>query len=84
MCLSICTVSLEPSLLAYTDKVIPGLVTQLEGSLTGGRSVTILSATKSHTFLEIGHEIISTVIILLPQILGGMLSHTRESMCTKC
>ena len=34
----------------------------------------------SQTFVEIEHEIISTVI-LLPQ--EGLLSVTRESMCTK-
>ena len=37
---------------------------------------------KSHTFVEIDHEIISTVILLLPLIQEGMLSVTRESMCT--
>ena len=37
---------------------------------------------RSHTFIEIDHEIISTVILLLPVIQEGLLSVTRESMCT--
>ena len=32
----------------------------------------------SHTFVEIDHEIISTVILLLPLIQEGLLSVTRE------
>ena len=38
---------------------------------------------RSHTFAEIDHEIISTVILLLPLIQEGLLSVTSESMCTK-
>ena len=38
---------------------------------------------RSHTFIEIDHEIISTVILLLPVIQEGLLSVTSESMCTK-
>ena len=37
----------------------------------------------SHTFVEIDHEIISMVILLLPLIQEGLLSVTRESMCMK-
>ena len=36
-----------------------------------------------HTFMEIDHEIISTVILLLLLIQEGLLSVTRESMCMK-
>ena len=36
-----------------------------------------------HTFLEIDHEIIFTVILLLPLIQEGLLSITSESMCMK-
>ena len=36
----------------------------------------------SHTFVEIDCEIISTAFIL-PLIQEGLLSVTRESMCTK-
>ena len=37
---------------------------------------------RHHTFDEIDHEIVSTVILLL-LIQEGMLSVTRESMCTE-
>ena len=37
----------------------------------------------SHTFVDIDHEIISMVILLLPLIQEGLLSVTHESMCTK-
>ena len=37
----------------------------------------------SVTFVEIYHEIISMVILLLPLIQKGLLSDTSESMCTK-
>ena len=35
---------------------------------------------RSHTFMEIDHEIISSVILFPCE---GLLSVTRESMCTK-
>ena len=38
---------------------------------------------RSHALLEIGHEIIFTVILLLPLIQEGLLSVTSESMCKK-
>ena len=38
---------------------------------------------RSHTFLEIYHEIISTVILLLPLIQEGLLSVTSDTMCMK-
>ena len=33
-------------------------------------------------FVEIDHETLSTVILLIPLILGGLLSVTSESICT--
>ena len=36
----------------------------------------------SHTFVEIDHEIISTVILLPSADSEGLLSVTSESMCT--
>ena len=36
-----------------------------------------------HTFVEIGNEIIFTVILLHPLIQEGLLSVTSESMCRK-
>ena len=38
---------------------------------------------RSHTFVEIDQEIISTAILPLPLIQEGLLSVTSESMCTK-
>ena len=38
---------------------------------------------QSYTFMEINHEIFSMVILLLSLIQEGLLSVTREIMCTK-
>ena len=35
-----------------------------------------------HSFIEIGHEFISTAILSLPLIQVGQLSVTSERMCT--
>ena len=51
--------------------------------LTADPGVTSLILALSNTFVEIDHEIISTVILLLPLIQEGLLSVTSESMCTK-
>ena len=53
---------------------------QLVASLTADPGVTNLIPIRSHTFVEINHEIISTVILLLPLIQEGLLSVTRESI----
>ena len=37
----------------------------------------------SYNFVEIDHEIFSTVFLLLPLIQEGLLSVTSERMCTK-
>ena len=50
-----------------------------DACLTADPGVTSSIPARSHTFLEIDHEIISTVI-LLP---SAELSVTSESMCTK-
>ena len=44
----------------------------------------VLSSIPAHTFVEIVHKIISTVILLTPLIQEELLSFQRESMCTKC
>ena len=49
-------------------------------SPTADPGVGSLTPAWSDTFLEIGHEIVSTVI-LLPLIQEGLLSVTSESMC---
>ena len=38
---------------------------------------------QQHSFVEIGHEIISIAILFLPQIQVGQLSVTGERICTK-
>ena len=38
---------------------------------------------RQHSFVEIGHKIISTAILSLPLIQEGQLSVTGERMCTK-
>ena len=38
---------------------------------------------RQQSFVEFGHEIISTAILSLPLIQGGQLSVTGERMCTK-
>ena len=45
--------------------------------------IVSLIPTQSHTFVEIDHETVSTVILLLPQIQEELVSVTSESMCTK-
>ena len=70
-----------------TSSVGPGRVAQsltclaTDVCLTSDPGVTSSIPARSHTFLEIDHEIISTVI-LLPSADSGLLSVTRESMCT--
>ena len=51
-------------------------------SLTAAPGVTSSVLAWSHTFVEIDHEIISTVILLLLNQVGFLLV-TRESMCMK-
>ena len=52
-------------------------------SSTADPGVVSLISAPSQFFVEIDHKIISTVILLLPLIQEGLLSVTRESMCTK-
>ena len=58
-------------------------VAQSVASLTVDPGVASLIPARSNTFGEMDHEIISTVILLLPLIQGRMLSCTSESMYTK-
>ena len=61
----------------------PGLIAQSVLSWTADPGVASLILARSHIFMEIDHEIFSTVMILLPPIQDGLLSVTSESMCTK-
>ena len=49
--------------------------------LTADPGVASSIRARSHTFVEIDHEIISTVISSLPLIQEGLLSVTSKSMC---
>ena len=58
-------------------------VAQSVASLAADPGVVSLSHARSHTFVEIDHEIISTVILLLPLIQERLLSVTSECVCMK-
>ena len=45
--------------------------------------VASLISAQSHTFMEIDHELISTVFLLLPLNLEGLLSVTSKRICMK-
>ena len=50
-----------------------------DACLTADPGVASSIPVRSHTFVEIDHEIISTVILFIQE---GLLSVTSESMCT--
>ena len=56
---------------------------QLVASLTADTGVASSIPAQSHTFVEIDHERIYTVIPFLLRIQEGLLSVTSESMRTK-
>ena len=56
----------------------PGLKAESVTSRTARPGVGKLIQARSHTFLMIDHEIISTGILLLPLIQEGLLSVIRE------
>ena len=62
---------------SITKASVPGPVAQSVGSLTAESGASSLTPAWSHTFLEIDHEIISMVIILLLLIQEGLLSVTK-------
>ena len=62
---------------------LPGPIAQSVASLTADPGIASLTPDRSHSFVEIGHEIISTAILLLRLIQEEGLSVTSESMCTK-
>ena len=65
-----------------TVKIL-GPVAQSVASSTADPGIVSLFLARSHTFVGIDHEIISTVILLLPLIQGGLLSVTSESICSE-
>ena len=62
---------------------LPDPIAQSVVSTTADPGVASSIAAQSHTLVEIDHEIISTVILLLPLIQEGLLLVTSESMCMK-
>ena len=63
---------------------IPALVAQLDAPSDwrpGGRGFNPRRG-RQHSFVEIDHEIFSTVILSLPLIQEGQLSVSGERMCT--
>ena len=65
-------------------KNVPASVAQLDGPSDwrpGGRGFNPRRG-RQHSFVEIDHEIFSTVILSLPLIQEGQLSVSGERMCT--
>ena len=62
----------------------PASVAQLDARPTGDQEVADSTPRRGrqHSFLEIDHEIFSTVILSLPLIQEGQLSVSGERMCT--
>ena len=71
-----------PHIGLMTRDLIQDPVAQSVMSLTADRGIASLIPAQSHTFLEIDHEIISMIILLLTLIQEGLLSVTSERMCT--
>ena len=74
---------LDPSRLKYQGPV-PTSVAQLDALSDwrpGGRGFNPRRG-RQHSFVEIDHEIFSTVILSLPLIQEGQLSVSGERMCT--
>ena len=62
----------------------PASVAQLDARLTGDQEVAGSTPRRGrqHSFVEIGHEIFSTVFLSLLLIQEGQLSVSGERMCT--
>ena len=61
----------------------PGPLALSVTGLTAGPGTASSIPARSHTFVEIGYEIISSVVLLLPLIQEKLLSATSESMYEK-
>ena len=61
----------------------PGLLAQSVTHLTADQGVASSIPGRSHYFMEIGHKVISTVILLFSLIQEGLLAVTSEMMFTK-
>ena len=68
----------------YVRHIVPASVAQLDAPSDwrpGGRGFNPRRG-RQHSFVEIDHEIFSTVILSLPLIQEGQLSVSGERMCT--
>ena len=70
-------------LVLITGDKQPGSVAQSVASPIAHPGVVSLILARLHTSVEIDHEILSMVILLLPLIQERLLSVTSKSMCTK-
>ena len=61
----------------YDKRELPGPKAQSVASQTADSGVVSFMSARSHTFVDIDHEIISTVILLLPLIQEWLLSDTK-------
>ena len=69
---------------SYEDYLTPASVAQLDAPSDwrpGGRGFNPRRG-RQHSFVEIDHEIFSTVVLSLPLIQEGQLSVSGERMCT--
>ena len=62
----------------WVNTIFPGPLLQWVTHLTSDPGVASSIPAWSHTFVETGHEIISTAVLLLPLIKEGLLSVTSE------
>ena len=68
----------------HSKVYLPGPVAQSVANPTTDLGIMSSIPACSHTLVEIDHEIISMVILLLPLIEEGLFSATSESMHMKC
>ena len=61
----------------------PGPAAQSVASPTADPGIRSLMPAQCHIFAKIDHKISSRVILLPPLIQEGLMSVTRESICTK-
>ena len=64
-------------------RTVPSCVTKTVTRLTADPGVESSILVRSHTFVELDHEIISMPFLLGPLIQVELLLVTNESMCTK-
>ena len=74
----------QTTMMPILSKFLPASVAQLDAPSDwrpGGRGFNPRRG-RQHSFMEIDHEIFSTVILFLPLFQEGQLSVSGERMCT--